>query len=113
MKIYHNPKCSKSRETLSLIKKNTSKFEIIEYLKTPLTANEIILILDKLKLKPIDIIRKNEEIWKRDYNKTNISDKQLINTIVKNPKLLERPIVTNETKAIIGRPPENVLTLFS
>ena len=113
MKIYHNPKCSKSRETLSLIKQNTSKFEIIEYLKTPLTANEIILILDKLKLKPIDIIRKNEEIWKRDYNKTNISDKQLINTIVKNPKLLERPIVTNETKAIIGRPPENVLTLFS
>lgn len=113
MKIYHNPKCSKSRETLSLIKQNTSKFEIIEYLKTPLTANEIILIINKLKLKPIDIIRKNEEIWKRDYNKTNISDTQIINAIVKNPKLLERPIVTNETKAIIGRPPENVLTLFS
>ena len=113
MKIYHNPRCRKSRETLDLIKQNTSEFEIIEYLKDPLQAKEIILILKKLNLKPIDIIRRNEEIWKKNYNKNAMCDTEIINAIVENPKLLERPIITNGKQAVIGRPPENVLALFT
>ena len=113
MKIYHNPRCRKSREALDLIKQNTSEFEIIEYFKNPLQANEIILLLEKLKLKPIDIIRRNEEIWKKNYNENEMCDTEIINAIVENPKLLERPIITNGKKVVIGRPPENVLKLFT
>ncbi len=113
MKIYHNPKCSKSREALNLIKKNTSKFEIVEYLKVPLIFDEIKLIMDKINLKPIEIIRKNENDWKEDYANREMNENDIINAIVKNPKLLKRPIIISNKGAVIGRPPKNVLTLFN
>ena len=112
MKIYHNPNCSKSRKTLELIKRKTSDIQIIEYLKNPLTFKEIKLILSKLNMNPIELIRTHERIWKENYKKKKMNDEQIINMMTKYPKLIERPIVTNKKKAIIGRPPENVFVLF-
>ena len=113
MKIYHNPKCSKSRQTLAIIEEKTSKFEIVEYLQNPLKFNDYELLLIKLNLKPINIVRKNEQIWKDNYKGKEMGDDDIITALVDNPKLMERPIVTTTTKAIIGRPPENVLELFN
>tara|TARA_B100000965_G_scaffold273744_1_gene231753 strand:- start:414 stop:761 length:348 start_codon:yes stop_codon:yes gene_type:complete len=113
IKIYHNPRCSKSRQTLKLLKSKVKNFEIIEYLKTPLQVNEIKLILSKLDSKAIEIIRKQEPVWKNNYLNKDISEEEIIDIISKHPKLMERPIVTNKKKAIICRPPERVLTLFN
>ena len=113
IKIYHNPKCSKSRQALLLVKSKTSNFEIIEYLKNPLTFKEITLLLSQLNIKPIELIRLQESIWKEHYKGKEMNDNEIINAVVNNPKLMERPIVTTNKKAIIGRPLENILELFS
>ena len=113
MKIYHNPRCSKSRMTLALLISKTSEFEIIDYLKNPLKFEEIKLIIEKLNIKPIELVRINESIWKKNYIKNKqLTDEEIIIAMRDNPKLIERPIVTTNKKAIIGRPPENVLSLF-
>ena len=113
LKIYHNPSCSKSRETLAIIKNKTSNFKVIEYLKNPLTFRKIKLILSQLNIKPLELIRTQESIWKENYNEKKLTDDEIIKLIVNHPKLMERPIVTTNKRAIIGRPPENVLDLFS
>ena len=113
MKIYHNPRCRKSRQTLDLIKQKTDNYEIIEYLNEPLEFDDYKLILEKMKLKPINLVRIKETIWKEKYKGKEMSDNDIIKALVDNPKLMERPIVTSNTQAIIGRPPENVLNLFS
>ncbi len=113
MKIYHNPKCSKSRQTLELIERNTSEFEVIKYLEDSLKFDDIELLLVKLNAKPIDIVRTKEDIWKENFKGKEMNDDEIINVLVENPKLMERPIVTTKTKAVIGRPPENVLELFN
>lgn len=113
LKIYHNPRCSKSRETLAIVKNKTSNFKVIEYIKNPLTFIEIKLILSQLNIKPHELIRTQESIWKENYKEKKLTDDEIINLIIKYPKLMERPIVTNNQRAIIGRPPENVLELFS
>ena len=112
MKIYHNPRCSKSRITLSLLTSKTIEFEIIDYLKKPLKFEEIKLIIEKLNIKPIELVRTNESIWKESYKGKQLTGKEIIIAMIDNPKLIERPIVTTNKKAIIGRPPENVLSLF-
>jgi len=109
--IYHNPRCSKSRQTLQLIEQATVDFTVIEYLKTPLCFDEIKHILTLLKVEAIDIIRKNEDEFKAQ-NLQNANENTLINAIINTPKLLERPIVISDNNACIGRPPENVLTLL-
>ena len=113
MKIYHNPKCSKSRQTLALVEQNTSEFEVIKYLEDSLKFDDIELLLVKLNAKPIDIVRTKEEIWKDNFKGKEMNDDEIINVLVENPRLMERPIVTTKEKAIIGRPPENVLELFN
>ena len=113
MKIYHNPKCSKSRQTLAIIKQKTKNYEIIEYLKKPLGFDDYKLILEKMDLKPINLVRKKETIWKEKYKGEEMCDDDIIKALVDNPQLMERPIVTTNKQAIIGRPPENVLNLFS
>ena len=113
MKIYHNPKCSKSRQTLELIERNTSEFEVIKYLEDSLKFDDIELLLVKLNAKPIDIVRTKEEIWKENFKGKEMNDDEIINVLVENPKLMERPIVTTKTKAVIGRPPKNVRELFN
>ena len=112
-KIYHNPRCSKSRQTLALLEKETTDFKIIEYLKNPLNFDEIKEIVEKLVVKPIDLVRKNEQIWKDNYKEKEMTDLEIIKAMEKNPKLIERPIVINEKHGIIGRPAEKVLSLFA
>jgi arsenate reductase len=112
MKIYHNPRCSKSRNTLAIIESKTSVIEIIDYIKNPIKFEEINLIIEKLKIKAISLVRINESIWREHYKGKEMTDDEVIKAIIKHPKLMERPIVTTNKKAIIGRPPENVLSLF-
>ena len=112
-KIYYNPRCSKSRQTLSLLEKETTDFKIIEYLENPLSFDEIEEIVEKLAIKPIDLVRKNEQIWKDNYKGKEMTDIEIIKAMERNPKLIERPIVINEKQGIIGRPPEKVLSLFA
>lgn len=106
MKIYHNPRCSKSRQGLAILEASNQPFQIIKYLETPISENELIEIVKLLRIKPIELVRKNESVWKENYKNKNLSDSQLIKVMVANPKLIERPIVINNGKAVIGRPPQ-------
>ena len=112
MKIYHNPRCRKSRETLNIIEQHNLEVEIIEYLKYPPDKKTLMQILKKLGMRAEEIIRKNEAIWKENYKGKEYSEEQLIDILTENPKLIERPIVVSGKKAILGRPPENVLSLL-
>ncbi len=109
--IYHNPRCSKSRQTLQLIQDNNQDVNIVEYLKTPLNKSQIVELANLLNVSPIDMMRTKEAEFK-EQNLKGANDDALIEAMVNTPKLIERPIVTDENKAVIGRPPENVLTLF-
>jgi len=109
--IYHNPRCSKSRQTLALIEENNQEVCIVEYLKAPLDETTIKTLLSLLNVSPIEMMRTKESEFK-EQNLAGAADQQLITAMVNTPKLIERPIVTTQTKAVIGRPPENVLTLF-
>ena len=112
MKIYHNPRCSKSRQTLNIIKESGQDVEIVEYLKTPPTEEELQEILQDLNL-PIEyLIRKGEEIYKTEYKGKELSNDEWIKALVEHPKMLERPIVVKDGQAILGRPPENVQKLL-
>lgn len=109
--IYHNPKCSKSRQTLELIKEHSAKeLNVIEYLKTPLSQTEIESLLVQLSCSPIDMMRVKEAEFK-EQNLDGANNNTLIAAMVNTPKLIERPIVSDGCKAIIGRPPENALVL--
>jgi len=109
--IYHNPRCSKSRQTLQLIEENQKEVTVVEYLKTPLNKAQINELLNLLNISPLEMMRTKEAEFK-EQNLKGASDEVLIEAMVNTPKLIERPIVTNATSAVIGRPPENVLTLF-
>ena len=111
--IYHNPRCSKSRETLKLIEARGLKPKVIEYLRTPPSAAELKGILKKLGLKPQDIVRKGEPLYAELGIKDRaLDDDALIALMVANPILIERPIVLSGGRAAIGRPPENALKIL-
>lgn len=113
MKIYHNPRCGKSRQTLALIEQAGIEPEIIEYLKTPPTAEELDAILKKLKLEPQQLMRKGEAIYKElKLAERELSRDEAIAVMLEHPKLIERPIVVQGRKAVLGRPPENVKELL-
>jgi len=112
MKIYHNPRCSKSRQGLSILNEAKVDFEIIEYLKTPLSKKEIKDLLSKLNMEPIQLIRKNETDWKENFKGKDLSNEQIIDAMVAFPKLIERPIVINGNRAVIGRPPEIITSIL-
>ncbi|MCB0462601.1 MAG: arsenate reductase (glutaredoxin) [Flavobacteriaceae bacterium] len=112
IKIYHNNRCSKSRCGLELLEQSGKKFIVIKYLEDVPTKNELKDIINLLGIKPIDLIRKNEAIWKEQFKGKTLSDAQLIDAMLKNPKLIERPIVINGNKATIGRPPEKILDII-
>jgi len=112
MKIYHNPRCTKSRQTLKIIKDAGHEVEIVEYLKNPLTEDELHEIYEKLNL-PIEyMIRTGEEVYKTEYKGKTLSDDDWLKALAENPKMMERPIVVDEKKAVLGRPPENVNKLL-
>ncbi len=107
--IYHNPRCSKSRETLTLIEAKGVKPTVIEYLKTPPSAQELKVLLAKLGMKPRALMRTKEPPYKDlGLDDPKLSDDALIKAMVENPVLIERPIVVNGGKAALGRPPEAV-----
>ena len=111
--IYHNPRCSKSRQTLAIMNKNNIDVKIIKYLANPPTAEELKNISRKLAISPMDFIRKKESVFTElGLNNYKGSDSELCEIMSNNPKLIERPIVVKGDRAIIGRPPENVLELF-
>lgn len=113
--IYHNTRCSKSRQTLALLEEkaqeSNQEFTIVEYLKTPLSQAELLQLLSQLNCTPIEMMRTKEAEFS-EQNLKGASDEQLIEAMVNTPKLIERPIVSNGAVAIIGRPPENVFQLF-
>jgi len=102
--IYHNPKCSKSREGLYILEKSGKTFQKILYLEKKLTEKELTDIVKKLNISPIDLVRKKESIWKENYSNKKFLDEEIIKIMVENPKLIERPIVVNKDVAVIGRP---------
>lgn len=112
MKILHNPRCRKSRETLQIIEDKGVDVEIVEYLKTPPTAEELKDIVSKLGISVTDIIRKGEAIYKENFKGKDIPEDDWFQILAENPKLIERPIVIKQNKAIVGRPPENVLEIL-
>lgn len=112
MKIYHNPRCSKSRQTLALIQEKGVEPEVVLYLEKIPTVDEMKDLLTKLGISPMQLIRKGEKDWKENYKGKELSDEQLIEAMIAHPKLIERPIVVKDNKAVLGRPPENVLELI-
>jgi len=112
MKIYHNPRCRKSRETLALLEENGVDSDVVLYLKDTLTKEELTALLKKLKMNAQDLVRKSEKIYKEEYKGKNLSEAQWVAAMVKHPVLIERPIVVSGRKAVLGRPPENVLELI-
>lgn len=111
--IYHNPRCSKSRQTLELMKEHDVDPDIVLYLENPPDRRELKSLLTMLGLKPRDLLRKSEPAYK-DMNLADpsLSDEQIIDAMLEEPKLIERPIVAGGGKAVLGRPPENVLSLI-
>ena len=112
MKIYHNPRCRKSRETLAIIGEKGIEPEIIEYLKEPPSVSELTIILMQLGMQAEEIIRKEESLYKEKYKGKDLTNDQWIKIMVDNPILIQRPIVVEGNSAIMGRPPENVKELL-
>ena len=113
MKIYHNPRCSKSRQTLALIREAGIEPEIVEYLENPPSAAQMNQLLEMLGIEPQELMRKGERAYKElGLRDKTLSRKEAIKTLVENPKLIERPIVVKGKQAVLGRPPENVQELL-
>ena len=112
MKIYHNPRCSKSRQTLQMIADAGKDIEIIEYLKDVPTEDELKSIIKLLGIAPDQLLRKGEAIFKEKFKGKTFTDDEWIKIMIEHPKLIERPIVIDGEKAVLGRPPANVLSLL-
>lgn len=112
IQILHNPRCAKSRETLKILQASTADIEIVEYLKEVPTVSDLEAIITKLGIKPFDLVRKGETIFKEQFKGKSLTDRQWVEAMVDYPKLIERPIVIKGEKAELGRPPERVLSLL-
>ena len=113
VKIYHNPRCTKSRETLALLTEHGVEPEVVEYLKTPPSKTELSQILSMLGISARALMRKRESEYKdQGLDNPDLTEADLISAMIEHPILIERPIVVTKTKAAIGRPPENVLDIL-
>lgn len=111
--IYHNPRCSKSRQTLALLQEHGVDPEIVLYLETPPDAPTLDQLIQKLRISPRELLRKGEDDYKRlGLGDTTLSDEVLVAAMAEHPKLIERPIVVQSKRAVVGRPPERVLELL-
>lgn len=106
--VLHNSRCGKSREAIKVLEESGKEFEIREYLKETLSKDELKEVLKKLNLNPIDIVRTNEEEWKVNFKGKEMSDDDILNAMIEFPKLIQRPIVTDEKSGVVGRPKELV-----
>ena len=111
--IYHNARCSKSRSACEIVASRGIEATIVEYLKTPPTRAELRALLQKLGMKPEEIVRRGEDVFKEDYAGKTLDDEQWLDALLAHPILIERPIVVRGDKAVIGRPPEKVLDLLA
>ena len=112
IRIYYNPRCSKCRETVALVTERGYTTELIEYLVTPPGKEELRSLLVKLGMKPQELIRKGEEVFKQNYAGRTLSDEEWLDAMVSHPVLIERPVVVRGNKAVVARPPEKVLALL-
>ncbi len=113
VKIYHNPRCSTCRQTMALLEEKGVEAEVIEYLDTPPSEDELKEIIEMLGIKPRDLMRKKEKIYKElELKDDSLPDHALIMAMVSHPQLIERPIVIKDGKAAIGRPPKLVLDIL-
>lgn len=110
--IYHNARCSKSRSACEIVAAQGVTAQIIEYLKTPPTKEELRGLLNKLGMRPADIVRRGEDVFKEIYAALTLDDEQWLDALVAHPILIERPIVVRGERAVIGRPPEKVMELL-
>lgn len=112
IKIYHNPRCSKSRQGVAILEESKKEFKIVKYLEEVPSKKELTEIITMLGISPIQLVRKTEKIWKEEFKGKELSDSEIIKAMIQNPKLIERPIIINNNKAVIGRPSENILTII-
>lgn len=112
MKIYHNNRCSKSRQCLAFLEETKQNFEVINYLENPPSEKELKEIITLLAISPLQLVRKGEAIWKEQFKGKDLSDTEIITAMLENPKLIERPIVVTNGKAAIARPLENVKAIL-
>ena len=110
--IYHNNRCRKSREGLALVENSGKPYKVIKYLEETPSVEELSGIINLLGIKPMELVRKNEAIWKSDYKGKTLSNAEIIEAMVEHPKLIERPIVIHGNQAVIGRPPEKILDII-
>ena len=108
MKIYHNPRCRKSREAVQYFTEKDVLFEIVEYMKKGISENKMKILLNKLNISALQLIRKNEKIWKEKFKEKTLTESQIINLLCTEPKLMERPIIESKNRAVIGRTKENI-----
>jgi arsenate reductase len=113
IKIFHNPRCGKSREGLQILENQNQPFEIIKYLESSPTVSELQDLIKLLKIEPLDLVRQKEKIWIENFKKQDLTQKEIIQAMVDYPILIERPIVVNGNKAIIGRPPSLIKEIFN
>ena len=113
MKIYHNPRCRKSREALSLLKSHNCEISIVEYLKTPLNKEEIKNLIKMLNISAFDLIRKEEKVFKENYKNQKLSENECVELLCQYPILIQRPIIIKDNVAVLGRPPINILALLN
>ena len=110
--LYHNPRCSKSRQALRILEEKGETIEIVNYLKNPPSRAELKQVIKLLGIEPIALVRTKETAWSENFKGKNLSNEEIIDALLQYPKLMERPIAINGTKAIIGRPPERVLQIL-
>jgi len=112
IELYHNNRCSKSRQALELLQNQGQEVQVVDYLKQTPTAEKLKSIVQKLGIKPAQLLRKGESVYKEKFAGQTHTDDEWIRKMVEHPVLIERPIVVNGDKAVIGRPPEMVLTIL-
>jgi arsenate reductase len=110
--LFYNPRCSKSRGALELLKGQDEKVEIVKYLETQPDKQELKQIINKLGIKPVELVRIKEKEWKENFKGKDLSDDQIIEAMAAHPRLIERPIAIKGTRAVIGRPPQKILDIL-
>lgn len=112
IQIYHNSRCGKSRDCLTYLEQSGKEFQVIKYLETVPTIEELKVIIEKLNIKPIELVRQKEKVWIENFKNSTMTDEEIILAMVANPILIERPIVIDGKKAVIARPLEKMNTIL-
>ena len=111
--IYHNPRCRKSREAIRFLEEKGVSFNIVKYLDQPFDVNSLGEVLKKIDMKPSEIVRRKEILWKKEYDCNNLSEDQILELLVEQPRLIERPIVTVGNKGVLARPIESLIEFLN